>query len=407
MNSVFNPQRLAERQQQALKPKSLWVLAEFVVVGICTLAFALTAAGICVSLLGKDSAGLCDFVTYWSSGHQLVHRANPYDANAVSRLERTAGYPPAEPPLIMPNPPTSLPLVLPLGVLGPESALLLWTLLSLGCLIASVFITWTMHGRPTTPLNLLGYSFGPAMVCLAAGQVSLIVLLGLALFLHLHTSRPFYAGAALWLCMLKPHLFGVVLLAWVIVSRNYKILIGLATALCISTAIAMILDPLVWTHYKQMMSVMRADRVPIPCFSIALRRTLSPEATWLQFLPVSCGIVWALAYYRGHRGNWDWIVHGSPLMILSVLVAPYTWLVDQAILIPALLHAIYLTRSRALIALLALASAAIQVGIFRGGTQLLHSPFYLWAAPAWLVWYLCAVRQTNRKRDLETLEVTP
>ncbi len=409
MNSFFDRGLSAEGVRCATKSRSLWVLADFIVVGVCTLAFTLTTAGICASLLGKSSAGLCDFVTYWSAGHQLVHRANPYDASAVSRMERFAGYPTSEPPLIMRNPPTSLALVLPLGFLGPQWAFLFWTLASICCLTGSVVVIWNMHGRPPTPLNLLGYSFGPAMVCLACGQMSLIVLLGLVLFLRLHGSRPLYAGASLWFCMLKPHLFvpfGVVLLAWVIASRNYKILVGLTAALCISAAIATRLDPLVWTHYHQMMSVARADRVPIPCFSIALRRDLSPEATWLQFLPVSCGIVWALDHYRRHRDDWDWIKHGSPVMILSVLVAPYTWLVDQAILIPALLHAVYTTRSRALVALLALASAAVQIGIFQGGTQMLHSPFYLWTAPAWLAWYLCAVHEANRARENKTVEVT-
>jgi hypothetical protein len=72
-------------------------------------------------------------------------------------------------------------------------------------------------------------------------------------------------------------------------------------------------------------------------------------------------------------------------------LAPYTWLMDQAILIPALLHAAYLTRSRSLVAILALASAVIEVGILRG-LPLLHSAFYLWTAPAWLAWYLYATR---------------
>jgi hypothetical protein len=74
--------------------------------------------------------------------------------------------------------------------------------------------------------------------------------------------------------------------------------------------------------------------------------------------------------------------------------APYTWLFDQAILIPALLHAAYLTRSRNLIAVLALASAAIDIGALRG-VEIIHSLLYIWTAPAWLLWYLYATRTTN------------
>ena len=115
-----------------------------------------------------------------------------------------------------------------------------------------------------------------------------------------------------------------------------------------------------------MMSTLRIDSLAIPCLSIVLRRIISPNTTWLQYLPSALGCIWALAYFRRHREDWDWMEHGSLLMLVSVLVAPYTWLMDQAILIPALLHAAYLTRSRSLVAILALASAVIEIGALRG-----------------------------------------
>jgi hypothetical protein len=66
---------------------------------------------------------------------------------------------------------------------------------------------------------------------------------------------------------------------------------------------------------------------------------------------------------------------------------------DQAILIPALLHAAYLTRSRSLVAILALASAVIEVGALRG-LPLMFSASWLWTAPVWLAWYLYATRRS-------------
>ncbi len=403
MNSILDASRSGERLEQRTPARHLRLATEFIVVAICILAFLMSASGLCASLFANGAAGQSDFVTYWASAHLALQRANPYDEHATADLERSAGFPSDEQTLIMRNPPTALLLVLPLGFVGPRSALLLWTLASLISLVISVRMVWIMHGRPETPLTLLGYTFGPAMVCLLVGQMSIFVLLGLTLFLRFHRSRPFYAGVSLWLCLLKPHLllpFGVALLTWAIVTRNYKIVTGLAVALGISFAIALALDPPVWFHYQQMMAIQRADRVPIPCLSVALRRTLSPEATWLQFLPVLSGILWALMYYRRHRGDWDWITHGSPLVLLSVMVAPYVWLVDHAIVVPALLHAVYLTRSRAVIGLLALASAAIQVGIFKGGTQMLHSTLYLWAAPAWCIWYVFATRLANDSKPI-------
>jgi hypothetical protein len=294
------------------------------------------------------------------------------------------------------NPPSALLLVLPLGFVGSRAAELLWSLLLLVSLVTSVQMVWIMHGRPNNLLNLLGYSFAPALVCLLAGQVSIFVLLGLVLFLRLHRSRPFLAGVSLWLCLLKPHLFlpfGLVLLMWAITTRCYKLLAGVAVALGFSTGVAVLWDPLAWLHYGQMMSTntARLQQELIPCLSIMLRWTISPKTMWLQYLPSALGCIWALVYFRKHHDHWDWMEHGSLLMLVSLLLAPYTWLMDQAILIPALLHGAYLTRSRNLIAVLALASAVIDIGALRG-LALLHSPFYIWTAPVWLAWYLYATK---------------
>jgi hypothetical protein len=362
-------------------------------VAVCTLAFVATVGSIVASLLEKDSAGVRDFVSYWAAGQQLVHHANPYDVDAVFRIERSVGFSgPAA--LVMGNAPPALLLVLPLGFLGPEAAELLWSLLSLCGLVASVRMTWTMLGRPGSRLYVLGYAFAPALLCLLVGQTSLFVLLGLVLFLRLHRTRPYLAGASLWLCALKPQLFlpfGLVLLAWIIVTGGYKLLVGAVTALGLTTGIALILDPAVWRHYGRWMSVVRYDRALVPCISNVLRRSISPGAMWLEYVPLVIGCLWALAYFRSHRNDWDWMTHGSLLTLVSVLVSPYTWLVDQSILIPALLLGLYHARSRGLIALLALASATIEIAALRGLPPV-HSNLYLWTAPAWLAWYLYATR---------------
>jgi len=380
-------------------------IAEFLVVAICTLAFGATCVAIIAALSGHNAAGSCDFVEYWAAGHQLVHHANPYDADAILRLEHAAGFPADEGALIMANPPWALPLVLPLGFLGPRAGLLLWSLLLLACLIASVRMVGVMHGCPKTPLNFLGYSFAPALSCLLIGQVSIFLLLGLVIFLRLHRSHQFLAGTSLWLCMLKPHLFlpfGIVLLVWAITSKSHKVLIGTAASLGVGTAIALILDPLVWVHYGRMMDTSRIDRLIIPCLSILLRQHVWPHTLWLQCLPAALGCAWALMYFRWHRDDWDWPAHGSLLILVSVLIPPYTWFIDQALVIPALLHAAYVTRSRTLVALLALASAVIE-GQGLLGESALYSVLFLWTTPAWILWYLCATKPRSAMNEYHPL----
>jgi hypothetical protein len=344
-----------------------------------------------------------DSLSYWTAGRQLLHRANPYAANAVDQLESAAGFHGEQGSLIMLNPPSALPVALPFGVFGPRLAGLLWSLALLGCLIASVRMVRTIHGSPPNRLHILGYCFGPAVACVFAGQIPLFALLGLALFLRLHRTRPLTAGAALCLCAVKPHLFlpfALVLLAWTLFTRRYRILVGAVLAFAAVNAVVLLLDPAVWTQYSQMMHAFepRIAKEFIPCLSVVLRRSVNPRALWLQALPEALGCLWALAYFWIHRDHWSWIEHGSLLMLVAVFVAPYTWLVDQSILIPAMLHALYRSRSRAVPVLLASASALILIQICLGAG--VRSRWNLWPAPFWIVLYLWAAKSPHRSNEL-------
>jgi hypothetical protein len=136
--------------------------------------------------------------------------------------------------------------------------------------------------------------------------------------------------------------------------------------------------------------MMRAPEVNnqfIPCLSDALRFSLRPQATWLQYLPALLGCAWALHYFWRLRQTCDWIENGGTLMLVSLLFAPYCWLYDQGLALPALLHRAYQNRSGTLVVLTALAGLLIDVELCRFR---LSSAFYLWTAPAWLACYLMA-----------------
>ena len=371
--------------------------AELSIATVAGLAFAFIAMFVCVVPLAGDVASARDFVVFWATGQQLVHHANPYDAAAMGRIERTAGLPAGYGILFMRNPPWALPLVLPLGLVGLRVGALLWSLVLLACLLFSAWLTRLMHGRPRNRIHWLAVAFAPALICLFIGQTALFALLGLVLFLYLHRTRPFMAGLALWLCALKPHLFvpfGVVLIAWIIVSRSYKIVAGAAVALAASCVTAMLLDPTAWSDYSQMMRAPVSGKEFIPCLSVAMHRWLMPQAVWLQYLPVSLACVWALGYYWRRRDAWDWMKDGSLLMLVSLFAAPYCWLYDQVLAIPALLEGAYATRSRHLLTAIALVNIPIVIALACGIKII--SPFYLWTAPAWLGWYVLARNSASK-----------
>jgi hypothetical protein len=379
----------SDTQAAASKPK--YDIAELSIALVSGLALAITALFLCVAPLTGQIAGARDFVVYWATGHQLVQHANPYDVDSMMRMERDAGLPPRFGALFMRNPPWALPITYPLGFIGVRLGALLWSMILLGCLWASVYMVWQLHGRPRPLLNFLGYSFAPALMCLIVGQTSIFALLGLALFLRLYRTQPFLAGVSLWLCALKPHLFlafGVVLLAWIVLHRAWKILLGGIAALAVSSALAWLIDPTAWRDYSHMMRTYGIEFEFIPCWSVVLRLWTRPHLNAIQYILPAIGCTWALGYFWKHRRAWDWLSHGSLLMVVSLLCAPYAWLFDQAVIIPALLHGAYRTRSRIVLTALALLSISVEVLLVMG--YKLPSPVFLYTQPAWFLWYLAA-----------------
>ena len=204
----------------------------------------------------------------------------------------------------MRNTPWALPLALPLGYVGPMAAALPWSLAMLGLLAASVRILWKLFGGAASHFDWLGYCFPPALFCVILGQTSVLLLFGLSLFLRFHKSRPFAAGAALWFCTIKPHLFlpfALVLLVWIFVSRSYRILAGGAAAFAAGALLTTWIDPAAWSQYAYYMRTSVITREFTPCLGAVLRDSIHPAWEGLAFVPAAIGCVWALAWFWPRR----------------------------------------------------------------------------------------------------------
>jgi len=364
-------------------------LEELPVAIVAGLGFALVLLFLLVTPLNGKSAATRDFVSFWATGHQLVHGGNPYDRAAIAALEHSAGLNPHT-VLIMRNPPWALVLVFPLGFLGLRVASTVWSLLLVSCLLLAVHWIRELHGSPPNHTHWLGAGFTPGLICLTMGQTSLFPLFGLVLFLRLHRSHPFWAGAALWFCTLKPHLFvpfGVVMLCWIVFARCWRLLAGITAALALSSGASYLADPAAWPSYIRLMRSPAVENDFIPCFSFLFRHWVSPQAVWLQYLPATLASLWAVVYFWRRRARWDWIAHSGPLMLVSLLAAPYLWFYDQCLAIPALLHGGYVTQNRWMPAILASVILVLDIAMCK---ILILSPFYLWTLPVWFAWYLFA-----------------
>jgi hypothetical protein len=101
-----------------------------------------------------------------------------------------------------------------------------------------------------------------------------------------------------------------------------------------------------------------------------------------------------VVYFWPRRDRWDWLEQGSLLMLVSLLVAPFGWIFDQSLAIPAILFAAAHTTTRAVLASLAILYLLLEIQYISPFP--LASAAYLWPAPAWLIWYLFA-RASCRK----------
>lgn len=355
----------------------------------CALAILFTTLFLGVMSFNRTMVARRDFIVYWATGQQLARHGNPYDPAGLNQIEHDAGFPGGA-SYYMRNAPWALPLALPLGYAGPMVTALPWSLMMLGLLIASVRMLWKLFGARGNPLEWLGICFPPALFCVVLGQTSILLLFGLTLFLRLHKTRPFAAGAALWLCTLKPHLFlpfALVLLLWIVLTRSYRILAGGAAAFATGALVTTCIDPAAWSQYAYYMRTSVVTREFTPCLGDLLRDSLHPAWEWLAFVPAMLGCLWALAYFWPRRHAWDWLEEGGLLVVVSLVVAPFGWIFDQALALPAVLWGVSRTTSQILLSVLALLYIGVEIQLIRFD---LHSAAYLWPAPAWLIWYLCA-----------------
>jgi hypothetical protein len=378
--------------QPAAKPR--YDLADLSIALFTGLALAFAALSVCAVPLAGNMAGSRDFVAYYATGRQLVQHADPYDADAIRRIERSAGLS-VNGVLLMRNPPWSLPIALPLGFFGVRVAAACWSLALLTCMLLSAHLIRVMHGSPPNHIHWLAVSFTPALMCLTMGQTSLFPLLGLVLFLRYHHTHPFSAGAALWLCTLKPHLFlpfAAVWALWIVVSRSYRLLAGAAFAMGASLVVTYAIDPSAFSRYMALMRSPAVVQEFVPCLSDSIRFWIRPQAVWLQYLPAALATLWALWYFWRRRQSWNWIENGSPLILVSLVAAPYSFVYDQSVTIPAVIHGAYVTRRRSLLVILVLALFTIAAEATRVRVS---SGYYLWTAPVWLAWYWLASPRTR------------
>jgi hypothetical protein len=369
-------------------------LRETRVARVLQISGALLLLVACLAVLGvalSRNAAHRDFICYWSSARLLRAHANPYATHAILGLENAAGGTYRE-PFIMRNPPWALFLIAPLGFFSAPVAGFLWLLTLIGSALLSIRLLRSGQDKPP----LVVYLFAPILGCAMAGQTSIFLLLGISLFFRYQKRWPFWAGVALLLPAMKPHLF---LLLWPVLlvhswrTKQFRILAGLAGGLAAAMSVALLFDPHVWTHY---LAAMRAEHIEgqyLPNIPCSLRALVPGRPAWAQGVPALLGLALSARFYWRRRDQWDWRRDGAQMLAISAAVSPYSWPFDQLLYLPAIVDMCAARLARGMVPALVILNG---IGLLLLLTMMpLSSPAYAWTGAACLLWFLWARRQAG------------
>jgi hypothetical protein len=143
----------------------------------------------------------------------------------------------------------------------------------------------------------------------------------------------------------------------------------------------------------------------IPALSGVVRLLFFRQMFWVQFIPMTLGVVWCVRFFLKNSRCWDWREHGPPLLVVSVLTTPYEWLSDETVLLPAVLQAaafVYASRStlrlRRKIGLVVFALLDLLLLLILKSKIPFSTGIYFWSSLVWFFWYFQARNLTTESR---------
>lgn len=285
---------------------------------------------------------------YWAAGRLLAHGGNPYSPEELLALQQPAGWTDAV-PVIMWNPPWSLPLTLPFGLFDYSTGQFLWLLFHVALILISAQQLWCIYANSAQSSRLpwvLAVTYVPTVFVLIIGQISPVILAGLTAFLYfLRKQKWFGAGAAVAVLSVKPHLlylFWIVLALWSWRNRQWRVVSGALIVGLSAALLPLLFDPQVYLEYFALYKIPDIPRPPdwlTPTLRTATRVFIGSGHTWLELIPTLAGAVWVLSHWHRCKDRWDWSAQLPLVVLVSVVTSFFAWTYDQVVFFPALIEA--------------------------------------------------------------------
>ncbi|MBX7143378.1 MAG: glycosyltransferase 87 family protein [Oligoflexia bacterium] len=284
--------------------------------------------------------GSFDFIQYWSSARVFLSGDNPYDPTVLGIAQAVV---PGHPPEVvrMWNPPWSLSLLLPFGLLPFHISVALLAAFTITVTVFALHLSLpvadSLFSRRALTMLAFVLSMPALKESLGWGQISAWTLLGYLGFECLYDQQSkrgrYLAGCLLSLTSIKPHLLYLLYLALFIDAlkcRRCETLAGLATGF-----VALNLVPILWNYQLYRWYILAFQDPPTYWRTSTLAGVLgalaaAPSAVTC-FLPSFITAV--VLSFGGLLGDLD-VKKARWLVPLSLISAPYGWSYDQVLLLP-------------------------------------------------------------------------
>ncbi len=286
----------------------------------------------------QNVIGTGDFRPYWSATYLLSQGKDFSNLNLMDQVERQLTGWDEQFTMMAWFAPTGMFVLLPFTILPFEKAAFLWLLINILILSVTAIILWDRTKQKIWVPLLIIFCFPMTLLSLYVGQINILVLFGLAVYISLSNSKYQYLrGVCLALITIKPHLV-ILTLPLIILdclsNKRWKVLIGFFGSILFSSIIlTLFYPPWLLSFWKLITSGMSSIRETPTLSGVIAFITGKGWGRWIWVL----GIILLLIIWTFKKENWkidNWVYLSIPL---SLIVSPIGWGYDQIILLIPLL----------------------------------------------------------------------
>ena len=300
--------------------------------------------------------GTRDFIAFWAGMKVFLGGGNPYDDALILAIQKPI-HPNMVDPQVYLNPPWAILPMLPLGWFDLSVSSSLWILCNLIFWCAAVLsIVLRLPGSRLQryAAGLIGLLSVPSFFNVWMGQLSLGILMASlgAMFGYKHR-KDILVGFCLAILMVKPHLvflFGLVVGLEFIRERRWKIPASFILFFGCMCLFPVLTRPHIYQEWmnREFSPLLWKTATVSSLIRYAVLLFTGKVPAWPVYTMPLLGMLLFLGWYlrQGLKIHQEkWLGSFAFLLLISIICAPYAWLYDFCLLLPAQLYLVHFALS--------------------------------------------------------------